>query len=360
MRREVKLLLRKGCDALVLSVEHFNRPSDRGRSQAVLILLDHAFEMLLKAAIIHRGGKIREKKAMMMTIGFEACLRKGFSDGAIQFLDSNQVLSLQALNGLRDAAQHHLLDISEQHLYLQAQGGLTLFRDLIKKVFQIELRDELPARVLPLSTVPPTDLATMFAAETEAVRKLLLPGSRRRIEAAAKMRALAILEAAVGGQRVQPDQAELEKLADMVQHGAAWDQLFPGVASLQLTTKGHGPSLDLRITKKEGIALHVVPEGTPGATVIAIKRVDELGYFNMSSTQLAGHLSMTPPRTVALIRFAKIEADPEAFKLVVLGKVKFKRYSQKALETLRNVLKTANMATVWRDHAPKGRSPAPR
>lgn len=355
MRREVRLLMEKACDALVLSVEHFNRPSDRGRSQAVLILLDHAFEMLLKAAIVHRGGKIREKRALM-TFGFDACLRKGYSDGALKFLDSNQVLSLQAINGLRDAAQHHLLDISEQHLYLQAQGGLTLFRDLMKSVFKIDLRDELPARVLPLSTIPPTDLATMFAAETEEVRKLLLPGSRRRIEAAAKMRALAILEAAVGGQRSQPDRAQLEKLAIKVQEGAAWDQLFPGVASLQLTTKGHGPALDLRITKKEGIPVQIVPEGTPGATVVAIKRVDELGFYNMSWKQLAGHLSITGPRTVALIRFAKVEDDPEAFKLVVLGKSKFKRYSQKALDTLKKVMKTADMETVWRDHAPKARA----
>ncbi len=321
----------------------------------MLILLDHAFEMLLKAAIIHRGGTIREQKALM-TIGFDASLRKGYSDGALKFLDANQVLALQAINGLRDAAQHHLLDISEQHLYLQAQGGLTIFRDLMKSVFKVDLRRELPARVLPLSTELPTDLATMFAAETEEVRKLLQPGSRRRIEAAAKMRALAILEAAVGGTRSQPDHAELTKLADKVQDGASWDQLFPGVAALQVTTKGHGPSLDLRITKKEGVPVEIVPEGTPGATVVAIKRVDELGFYNMSSTQLAEHLGITGPKAVALIRFAKVEADSNAFKLVEIGRSKFKRYSQKALDTLKSAMTTVDMDVVWRDHAPKAKA----
>ncbi len=355
MKREVRLLLHKACDALVLSVEHFNRPSDRGRSQAVLILMDHAFEMLLKAAIVHRGGRIREKRATM-TIGFDASLRKGFSDATIKFLDANQVLTLQAINGLRDAAQHHLLDISEQHLYLQAQGGLTLFRNIYKSVFKRDLRDSLPSRVLPLSTTPPSDLATMFANEVDEVRKLLSPGARRRIEATAKMRALAILEASVAGQRVQPAQFALEKLADQLQEGASWQQLFPGVASLELTTKGHGPSLDLRITKKEGIAVQVVPEGTPGATVVALKRVDELGYFNLSSTQLARHLGLTGPRTVALIRFTKVESDPEAFKLVALGKSMFKRYSQKALTTLQKAKASADMDAVWRDHAPKAKA----
>ena len=354
MKREVRLLLGKARDALVLSVEHFNRPFDRGRAQTVLILLDHGFEMLLKAATLHRGGKIREKRATM-TIGFEACLRKALSDASVKFLDANQVLTLQAINGLRDAAQHHLLDISEQHLYLQAQAGLTLFRDIYKDVFGRDLRDNLPARVLPLSTTPPTDLASMFATEIEEVRKLLNPKARRRIEATAKMRALAILEAAVSGHRVQPPQFELEKLADQVQAGTSWDQLFPGVASLQLTSRGHGPSLDLRISKKEGIPVQVVPEGTPGATV-AIKRVDELGFYNLSSSQLAKHLGLSGPRTVALIRFANVEADAEAFKQVVLGKSIFKRYSQKALTLLENAKATADMEAVWRDYAPKAKA----
>lgn len=73
MKREAKSLLKKSTDSLVLSIEHFNRPSDRGRVDAVLILLDHSFEMLLKAAIVHRGGKIRKNRESQ-TIGFDECL----------------------------------------------------------------------------------------------------------------------------------------------------------------------------------------------------------------------------------------------------------------------------------------------
>ena len=60
MKRETKYLLAKATDSLVISIEHFNRPWDRGRVDAVLIFLDHAFEMLLKAAILHRGGNLVE------------------------------------------------------------------------------------------------------------------------------------------------------------------------------------------------------------------------------------------------------------------------------------------------------------
>src|ERR1039458_7303340 len=145
MRKEAKLLLDKSVDSLILSIEMFNRPSDRGRVHAVLILLDHAFEMLLKAAILHRGGKIRERRAKQ-TIGFDGAVRKAVSDASIQFLKSEQALTVQIINSLRDAAQHHLLDISEQHLYLHCQSGLTLFRDVFKGVFSQDLHTFLPAR----------------------------------------------------------------------------------------------------------------------------------------------------------------------------------------------------------------------
>lgn len=106
MKKEARILLEKAVNSLILSVELFNRPWDQGRVEAVLILLNHAFEMLLKAAILHRGGKIRERKAKQ-TIGFDKCVRVALSDGEIGFLTPEQALLLQSINSLRDAAQHH-------------------------------------------------------------------------------------------------------------------------------------------------------------------------------------------------------------------------------------------------------------
>src|SRR5690606_41633769 len=66
-----------------------------------------------------------------------------------------------------------------------------------------------------------------------------------------------------------------------------FSQLFPGVATLNFTAQGYGPSLDLRITRKEGVPVQVVPEGTPGAHIVALKRVNELDYYNLGRDQLA-------------------------------------------------------------------------
>jgi len=350
LKKEAKLLLGKAVSSLILSVEHFNRPWDQGRVEAVLILLDHSFEMLLKAAILHKGGKIREPRAKQ-TIGFDACIRKALSDGKLQFLSEERALLLQAINSLRDAAQHHLVDISEQHLYIHAQAGLTLFRDILSNVLQQDLQIQLPTRVLPLSTSPPTDLATLFDHEVKEIKRLLQPGKRHRIEATAKLRALSIMEGAVKGERLQPSQADLSKLGKQIREGKAWDAIFPGVASINITATGHGPSLDLRISKKEGVPVQLVPEGTPGAAVVAIKRVDELGFYNLGRDQLAEKVGLSGPKTTAMIWYLDLQADPECHKEITIGKSKFHRYSQKAIDRIKEELDKTPIDKVWPEYS---------
>jgi hypothetical protein len=343
MKKEVKLLRTKAIESLVLSVEIFNRPSDAGRTHGVLIFLDHAFEMLFKAVILHRGGRIREPRAKQ-TIGFDAAVRKGLSDASVKFLTENQALTVQMINSLRDAAQHHILDISEQHLYIQSQAGLSLFRDVFKDVFKDDLLAYLPPRVLPLSTIPPVDLTTLFANETEEIKKLLAPGIRRHTEAEAKLRSLAIVEKSLNGEKVQPSVGELKKLATEVAAGKkAWNEIFPGVATVHLTTEGYGPSIDLR-------PIQLVKEGTPGATVVAVKRVDELSYYNLGRDQLAQKVGLSGPKTTAVIRFLKLQNDQECFKQVTIGKAKFDRYSQKAIPSIQVALKNNDINAIWKSH----------
>lgn len=257
MKRESRLLFAKAVDSLVLGIEHYNRPWDRGRVDAVLILLDHSFEMLLKAAILHRGGVIRKLREKQ-TIGFDECLRKALSDGSVQFLKQEQVLQLQALNTLRDAAQHHLVDLSEQHLYIHAQAGLTMFRDITREVFNQDLKVHLPPRVLPLSTTPPSDLATLFEHEAKEVRRLLEPGKRRKVEA--------------------------------------------------------------------------------------------LGFYNLGRDQVARHLELSGPKTTALIRHLEIQEDAECYRRITIGQASFDRYSQKAIDRLREALKAVKMDDVWAEY----------
>lgn len=348
MKKEARLLLDKAIDSLILSVESFNRPWDQGRVVAVLILLDHSFEMLLKASILQKGGRIRDPKASQ-TLGFDACVRKAFSDGNIKFLGEEDTLLLQAINSLRDAAQHHLLDISEQNLYMQAQAGLSLFRKLLKAVFKQDLRDKLPSRVLPISTEIPTDLTTLFDTEVQEIKKLLKPGTRHKIEALAKIRGLAILEGAIQGERVQPSQGALRKIGSSILAGTSWEKVFPGVASINITATGIGPSIELRITKKEGIPIQLVKEGTPGAAVVGIRRVNELDFYNLGHNQLAEKLGISSWNLTAIIWHVKLRNDIECHKEIQIGASRFHRYSQKAINVIEESIKSGKLdvGKVW-------------
>jgi len=355
MRREVRLLHGKALDSLILSIEHFNRPDERGRVSTVLILLDHAFEMLLKASILHRGGRIRARRSRE-TLGFDACVRKALSDAQLKFLSEEQALTLQMINGLRDAAQHHLIDISDEQFYLHGQTGVTLFRDLLKAVFEEDLSTKLPARVLPISTVAPLDITTLFETETKEIKKLLAPRKRRRTEAYARLRPLAIFDATIQGQKLQPSIGELRGKGAALLAGKTWQDLFVGAASVELTPDPTAPALGLRITKKEGIPVQLVPEGTPGAYVVAVKRVNELDFYNLGRDQLAHAIGLSGPKTTALIWYLRLQKNPDCFKEISIGSAKFKRYSQKAIPLLNEAIQKEDFNKIWKAYRARSSS----
>lgn len=353
MKRETKLLLEKAVNALILSIDHFNRPSDRGRVEAVLIFLDHSFEMLLKSAILHRGGRIFEKGSAH-SLGFNTCVRRSLSKGTICFLSEEQALLLQTINSLRDATQHHLLNISEGQLYIQAQAGVTLFKDLLQQVFGKDLGVELPDRVLPISTQPPMDLAKLFENEVEEVRKLLRPGKRRRVEVESKAKALAILECAIKGDYNQPQPRELARICSAIRDGISWDQLFPGVACINITSTGYGPAIEFRLTKKAGIPIHLVAEGSPDAATVAVKPVNELSFYSLGRNDLSEKVGLGHNKTSAFIWYLKIKSDPECYRHIRIGKSSFDRYSPKAIDRLKEAMNQTTVDQVWKEYCRKG------
>jgi hypothetical protein len=162
------------------------------------------------------------------------------------------------------------------------------------------------------------------------------------------------VEASVNGISSQPGEGDLNKLLKEVRRGTAWNDLFPGVASLELTTDlADGIPVAVRLTKKEGQAVHLVPEGTPGATIVSVKRVNELDYYSLGLNDLAKKTGLSPNRTIALIRHLKLQDSTEFFRAIPIGKSIFKRYSQKALDALHQALKTVDMQKVWALHRPR-------
>jgi hypothetical protein len=352
MKRESKILLEKATDSLLLSIESFNSPRNRGRNESVLISLDRAFELFLKSIIIFKGGKIRESKSKQ-TIGFDNCVRKCVSDSRLKCLTEEQALTIQIINSLRDAAQHYIIDISEQQLYIYCQSGVTLFSDLLKNVFGLKLTDFMPDRVLPISANPPQTLSNLMDIEFYDIKDLVKSGKRRKLEAAAKLRSFAIVEASLNGVKTQPSDFDLENIINKINKGESWNYIFPAIKEIMIDNEGAGFALSLKITKNEGEPVHLVPEGTPGATVIAVKRVNELDYYTLGLAQIATKIKMSMPIALSIIIELKIQDDVECFKMVKIGKACFKRYSPIALDKLLKNIPKLNVQDIWEKNRPK-------
>jgi len=347
MKKEIKLLLNSGIDSLLLSIEHFNRPWDRGRTTAVLMFLNHSFEMLLKAVILHKGGRIREKRAKE-TIGFDHCVRKCLSDSQVKCLISEQALTIQMINSLRDAATHYLLDISEEQFYMHVQSGVTLLGDVLSKNFKLRLRDYLPERVLPISLKPPRDLFILIDDRITEIKGLLDPRKRAITKAKHKLRPLAIMENSIAGDSTQPSNGDLNRMIKRLKSDEDWQSIFPGVSSLKLNAEGEGLNVSLRIDKKDGIPIKLIKEGE--GLPVAIKRVNELDYYSLGALDLAKKLGLGVNKTVAMVRHFNLQDNEDYFKVIKIGSSKFKRYSSKALDFLKKELSKVNMNEIWENY----------
>ena len=334
MKKEARQLREKAINALVLSIDHFNRPWDRGRTEVVLILLDHSFEMLLKAAIRQRGGKIRNPREKQ-TIGFNACVRKGLTDASLKFLTDDQALTLQTINGQRNAAHHYLVDMSEHQLYFYAQTGVTLFRDIHDDVF------------LPISTTAPKDLLALFDKEVEEIKSLLTPRTRRKMDAVAKASSLVVLESAVNGDYEQPSDQELVKVCKRLSDGEPWSSVFPGVASINITAEFDRPTLSLRLTKNEGMPVQVLKEGEETEAVVAVRRVNELDFYCLGAAKLAEKAGLTQPKSRAVVDHLGLREDPNCFKEIKIGGVTHARYSPQAIQKMQDALDAESIDDIW-------------
>lgn len=90
-----------------------------------------------------------------------------------------------------------------------------------------------------------------------------------------------------------------------------------------------------------------MPEGTPGAAVVAVKRVDELGFYNLGAKELADKLGISMNKAIAVVDHLGLRSDKDCYKEFKIGKVAFKRYSQQAIDKLSECLKTTTAEAIW-------------
>lgn len=346
LRRETIRFKRQALDSLLLAVELFNRPHQTSRTEGVLFFLQHAFEMLLKAAIYQSRGRVHEPRSPI-TYRFDKCLAIARSDLGI--ITQNMANTLSILDAQRDCAMHHLLEMSEDALYLHAQAAVTMFDDVLERAFAERLGNYLPGRVLPVSTSPPREMHLFMAKEFTEIRDLIAPHKRRRAEARARIRPYVIMESVLDGDCKQPTDAQVSRVIRRMKTGDDWQAIFPGVAALRLDTAGYGLSFSVRFAKQEdSLPVRLVDDADSTEEVTVIREVNMIDRYSIGLFDLAEKAGIGRHKCLALIHHLGLQADPECFKEFRHKSIRYKGYSPKALQKINEALPTLDLDQIWR------------
>lgn len=348
-KREAVLLEDAALDSIVLAVDHFNRAVGPARLEASIIFAQRALELLLKAAIYERTGKIRDRGSHY-TYGFTKCLN--IAADQLGILSPEERISLQALEADRDAATHHLIAADEPLLYIKVQSAVTIFGALLHRVFDESLTDYLPARALPVSAQPPTSLGEALDAELVAVTALLAPKKRQSVEAKARLRTLLNLEAAAWGRNEAPTEKELERAISAIREGRNWRQVFPGVATLELDTDPGDSQIPVavRLTRADGAPVRRARHDEE-AEALLYREINPFDRWPFKPTQLAERAGLTTWRTWAVVEHLGLKDDEDYYKEISLGGDQVvPRYSQKAVERLREAAAELDVEAIWREY----------
>jgi hypothetical protein len=296
----------------------------------VLLHIQHAFEMLLKAVLVERRAKVFDTKTGR-SIGFQKALNLAQQELRL----SREVAgTLRAIDAMRDDEQHYLGGETEAILYVHMRAGVTIFDEILREVFDESLADVLPTRVLPISTEPPADLQLLINSTYRQISELLQPRQRRRSEARQLIRTMLALEGHEA-EEVDISERDVNRVERGVREGRAVYEVFPRLQGLGTAVEGTGLDVRVRITRQgDAPPVRLVDTNEP-VEAAAIREVDLQRTFKHGPKVLADKLGIDTGRAKALRWHLNLEDDPTSRHDFVFGKIKLPMYSDKALERMR-------------------------
>lgn len=351
MRRDARILKRKAIASLRRAAAGFNSLEDEGRHTTVLLHLQHAFEMLLKAGLHQKRVPVVDPHSGQ-SIGFKKCLNHAPQHLGMTPAD---IGTLRAIDRLRDDEYHYVGLVSEGILFVHLRAAISIFDRLLHELFGEALADHLPARVLPISTQPPRSLDILIDEEFSQVRALLAPGRRQGVTARAKIRTLLALEGHVVDD-VEVTDRDVDRVEAAMRRGDDRGTVFPRLAGLSIKTSGLDVTIKVQTTKREGMPVRFVPAGDD-AEATAIRDVDLQKKYPFAKADLAKHLGLTMPKAAALRGHLGIDDDPNAHHTFTFGHTTHEGYSDLALKRMRDALDEGlDMVEVWRTRTERARA----
>lgn len=346
LKREAKTLKAKSVASLKRALEAFNNHDDDGRPEAVLLLLQHSCEMLIKALLVQKGQVIFDKQRGT-SIGVEKALNVAQSRG---WLNSAQAGAIRVIDAMRDQAQHWMIVVPEDALYINSRVLITALDDILNAHFEDALAGNLPLRVLPMSTQPLPDFLMLIDREYNQIRDLLAPGRRARDEARGRIAALLAMEAHVS-EEVAVSERDLDRIEEAVKVGEPVERVFPRLMTLATSVEGDGPTMRVRMTRSpDAPAIRYVSGDDPEGAA-AIREIDLQRKYYLSPSQLAAKIQLTTSKAKAVRDFLRIDEDSANVTVFEFGSQKHPRYSDNALRVLREAITPELVEQAWRERS---------
>ncbi len=339
-----------------VALERFNAHDDDGRHTVVLLHLQHAFEMLLKAGLVQSRARVFDPETGR-SIGFSRCLHEAQTAPKIK-LTTDEAGTLRAIDALRDDEQHWHTSVDEGLLYLHARAAVTIFDDLLHRMFDEKLADHLALRVLPLGTEPPQDFVLLIDREFSRIQQLLTPGRRQVAEAEAAVRALLAMEA-----HIDPDTrvstADVRQVLKGVRSGKSREQVFPSLSRVGADIAGSGLTVQVRITKGEGLPMRYVNDENLDAA--AVRMIDQTRKYHRGAKDLAQAVGLTLPVCGALKEHLGVDSDEDCRHVFTFGASRMVRYSDNAYRRLKAAAEDdgVDLDAVWNAHRRSAVKPRP-
>jgi hypothetical protein len=347
LKREARTLKIKSLSSMRRALTCFNSFDEDGRVTSILLHLQHASEMLLKALLIQTKVDIRNPKTGN-TEGVERCI--GLAKAHCGLTDDEAGV-IRTIDSLRDAAQHWIVFVDEGLLFLYARALVTVIDDVLKRNFEDDLASHLPVRILPISTDPLGNIDLLIDREYRQIARLLEPGRRARDEARGRIRTLLAMEGhTVEGIQISERDIDRIERAIRAQKGVA--EIFPRLQSLATTTSGEGIQIKVHFSKKQGPPVRFVSGDDPEAAA-AVREVDLQAKFRMQATELSKVVGLTPPKCGALRAHLGIDDDPQCVHVFAFGKQKISCFSDNAVRKINEALPGVDMDAVWQAHRRK-------
>lgn len=310
-------------------------------------MLQHASEMLAKALLVQKGQDVFDKDKGT-SIGIEKALNIAQSKG---WMRASQAGAMRVIDAMRDQAQHWMIVVPEDALYISARALITVLDEILTDHFQDTLADNLPVRVLPLSTQAPPDFLMLVNREYTQIRELLAPGRRARDEARGRITALLAMEAHVS-EEVAVSKRDLDRIEDAIKEGASVEQVFPRLMTLSTNVEGEGPTIRVRITRAADAPEVRYVSGDDPEGAAAIREVDLQKKYHWSPSALAENLGLTVSKAKAVRDFLRIDEDPGNVMVFEFGSQKHPRYSDNALRVLWEAITPELIEQAWRERPP--------